>query len=329
MIKDLHQRQHNYLRISLTERCNLRCFYCMPEEGLQLSPKSSLMTADEILYLARVFVGLGVDKIRLTGGEPLVRKDAAAIIEALGQLPVKLALTTNGILVDKFVPTFERIGLKAINISLDTLDENKFCMMTKRNDFQKVLDNIYKLLARGFEVKINAVLIAGLNDNEIIDFINFTKDLAVQIRFIEFMPFDGNQWDLSQCVSLDSILQRVAQTYPAPKIIRLKDEANDTAKNYKIEGYQGSFAIISTVTNPFCSSCNRIRLTANGRLKNCLFSTHETDLLTPLRLGQDVKPLLVQNIRAKKAVRGGWKQLEDFADSKNHRQNRSMILIGG
>lgn len=329
MIKDQQNRVHDYLRISLTERCNLRCFYCMPEEGVDLAPKSHLMTYEEILAIAKVFVKMGVKKIRLTGGEPLVRKDANIIIEALGELPIELAITTNGILVDRFISSFKKAGLKAVNISLDTLDRDKFALVTKRDDFEKVWKNIDCLLREGFLVKINVVLMRAINFDEIIDFIKLTEHKNVQIQFIEFMPFDGNKWDWEKGISLAEIIEKANGHYQEKNVLRIEDKPNDTAVNYKIKNYLGSFSIISTITNPFCSTCNRIRLTANGRIKNCLFSTGETDLLSPFRAGEDIQPIILKSIHSKAPERGGWESLEAFSKPENHGQNRSMILIGG
>lgn len=329
MLYDTFQRPHQYLRISLTERCNLRCFYCMPEEGVEHSPAASWMNAEEVYQIAQTFVHLGVNKIRLTGGEPLLRKDAGQIIESLGQLPVQLTLTTNGILVDKYLPSFKKAGIKALNISLDTLDPDKFTLVTKRPNFQKVWNNIQLLLQEGFKVKLNVVLMRAINWTELLDFIALTKEQAIGIQFIEFMPFDGNQWDWSKGISLAEILEQVEQHYGVEQVVRLQDQPHDTAVNYSIKGHQGSFSIISTITNPFCSTCNRIRLTANGHLKNCLFSKSETDILTPLRAGESIIPHIHANLAAKAKGRGGMETFEDFADPKQHGQNRSMILIGG
>ncbi len=329
MIKDQQNRVHDYLRISLTERCNLRCFYCMPEEGVALAPKSHLMTYEEILAIATTFVEMGVKKIRLTGGEPLVRKDANVIIEALGKLPIELAITTNGIIVDRFVDSFKKAGLKAVNISLDTLDRDKFALVTKRDDYEKVRKNIDLLLAEGFLVKVNVVLMRAINFDEIIDFINLTEHQNLQIQFIEFMPFDGNKWDWEKGISLAEIIEKANVYYQEKNVLRIEDKPNDTSANYKIKGYKGSFAVISTITNPFCSTCNRIRLTANGRIKNCLFSTGETDLLTPFRAGEDIQSIILKSIQSKAPERGGWESLEEFSKPENHGQNRSMILIGG
>lgn len=328
ILTDTFGRKHTYLRISLTERCNLRCTYCMPSEGISLSPKSHIMTYEEIYTIAKEFVANGVTKIRLTGGEPLVRKDAALIMEKLSSLPIELAITTNGVIVDRFIEIFKKCGIKTVNVSLDSLSASKNESITRRDYFTKVYNNIQLLVKEGFEVKVNCVLMKGFNDNEIIDFIELTKEQPLQIRFIEFMPFDGNRWNMEKLVSLEDILKQVYNNYDRSSFVRLNDKPNDTAKNYQIEGYKGRFAIISSVTNPFCDSCNRIRLTANGQLKNCLFSTTESDLLTPLREGKSIKAVIEKVVFAKKKVRNGMDTLEKFKNPDSH-NNRSMIAIGG
>ena len=277
LLYDSHQRFHNYLRISLIEKCNLRCTYCMPSAGIQLSPKESLMTPEEVYEIAKVFVHHGVDKIRLTGGEPVLRKDFGAILERLSTLKVSLALTTNGVLLDRYLDDLKRAGLRKLNFSLDTLNPESFNTITLRDQFERVHTNLQMVLKEKFDVKINAVLLKGQNEDEIIDFIALTEREPLSIRFIEFMPFQGNAWDQSKTVSLASILERIEGHYGRDRVERLQDAPNDTAKNFKISGFKGSFAVISTVTNPFCDSCNRIRLTANGRLRNsitcCIKST--------------------------------------------------------
>jgi len=328
ILTDTFGREHTYLRISLTERCNLRCTYCMPADGIPLSPKSHIMTYEEIYTIAKEFVANGVTKIRLTGGEPLVRKDAALIMEKLATLPVELSITTNGVIVDRFIETFKNCGIKTINVSLDSLDAAKNHSITRRDYFKKVYDNIQLLVTEGFEVKLNCVLIKDFNDNEIIDFIELTKEQPLQIRFIEFMPFDGNKWNMEKLVSLEEILKQVYIHYDTSNFIRLNDKPNDTAKNYQIKGYNGTFAVISSVTNPFCDSCNRIRLTANGQLKNCLFSTTESDILTPLREGKSITAVIEKVVLSKKKIRNGMDTLDKFKDPNSH-NNRSMIAIGG
>lgn len=327
-LQDTFGRGHNYLRISITENCNLRCTYCMPADGIQLTPKAHLMTADEILCIAETFVGLGVDKIRLTGGEPLVRKDAADVILRLGKLGVNLTITTNGILIPRFIATFKTAGISSVNVSLDTLIKEKYNQITRRDAFDAVLENIDLLLAEGFRVKINVVLMQGFNAGEIVNFIGLTRDKNLEVRFIEFMPFSGNAWDKSKLVTYREILEQVEQAFPE-RIERLADAPNDTAKNFRIASHVGSFAIISSVTNPFCGTCNRIRLTADGKLKNCLFSDSETSLLETLRSGGSILPLIVQNLKAKKAIRAGMDDDLKFQDPNAFSKNRSMIAIGG
>ncbi len=326
---DSFGRQHNYLRISLTEKCNLRCTYCMPAEGLQLSPKEHLMSKDEVISIAREFVEMGVRKIRLTGGEPLLRRDAPEILRSLAKLPIELAITTNGLLLHKYLPLFREVGIKQINLSLDTLDSERFHQLTRRNQFGQVMDNIRLALNEGFRPGINVVLLRGQNDDEITRFIDLTNEWPLTVRFIEFMPFNGNSWDRSRLVSLAEVLKRAGEEFGPDNLERLKDKPNDTSKNFKIRGFSGSFSVISTVTNPFCDSCNRIRLTANGKLKNCLFSKGETDLLSALRRGEPLKELIQENLKAKKFTRAGMDTMDSFADPSNNQDNRSMILIGG
>lgn len=326
---DQFGRKHNYLRISLIEKCNLRCTYCMPEHGIPLSPAKELMTAAEIGKFAEIFVGLGVKKIRLTGGEPLLRKDFREIAELLAAFPVEISITTNGILLDRNLDFLNNLDIKHLNFSLDTLQESKFATLTRRTGFQKTMGNLYQAIAAGFKMKINCVLMKGENDDEIVDFIRFTEDLPIAVRFIEFMPFDGNKWNMSKLVSEAEILGQVEKAFGKEKLISLPDEKNLTARKFKIEGFQGEFGIISSVTNPFCGTCNRIRLTANGRIKNCLFSNLETDLLKVMREGGNVEELILESIYHKKAVRAGMDSLEKLSDPELHSQNRSMIAIGG
>ena len=326
MIKDSFNRVHNYLRISLTDNCNLRCFYCMPEEDYEFTKASKLMQADEIESLAKIFVNEGVTKIRLTRGEPLVRKDAGQIILALSRLNIDLSFTTNGARIHDFLDLILEANITSINVSLDTLDADKFHLITRRDIFAQVMANIKLLLENNIQVKLNVVVMKGLNDMEIVDFVEWTKDYPIEVRFIEFMPFAGNRWTSNKVVSMEEILQQVDSKYT---YYPLAAGPNDTAKHYKVAGHSGSFAIISTMTSPFCGTCNRMRLTADGKLKNCLFSESETDLLGPMRNGEPVLPLIHECIGNKAKALGGQFSglLEDIEANTIH--NRSMITIGG
>ncbi|TCI85015.1 GTP 3',8-cyclase MoaA [Tenacibaculum sp. M341] len=328
-LTDSFGREHTYLRISLTEKCNLRCTYCMPEHGIPLTPKSHLMSADEVFEIAKIFVEKGVSKIRLTGGEPLVRKDFLDILKRLASLNVQLALTSNAVIIDRFVDDLKVYQVNDLNISLDSLQPEKFHHITKRNQFKKVHENLLMLIKEGFRVKVNVVLMKGFNEDEIVDFINLSQKYPISIRFIEFMPFDGNKWDKSKMVSYKEIMNVVRESFGENEVERLLDAQNDTAKNYKISGYKGSFGIISSVTNPFCDTCNRIRLTADGKLKNCLFSATESHLLPQLRVGKSIEAIIEKEVKSKFKVRGGMNSLEKLENPDLHSKNRSMISIGG
>lgn len=326
MIRDSFNRIHNYLRISMTDNCNLRCFYCMPEEDYSFTPASRLMQKDELVSIAKVFVQHGVDKIRLTGGEPLVRKDAAEIMRALSKLPVSLTMTTNGSRLHEFTEVFRECGIKSLNISLDTLDRDKFSVLTRRDQFDRITENIRLYIEEGFHVKVNVVVMRGINDMELNDFVEWTRHENVHVRFIEFMPFTGNRWNSDKVFTWQDMIDRIGAQY---EIERLEDGPNDTAKKYRAHRHTGTFAVISTMSAPFCAGCNRMRLTADGKLKNCLFSKTESDLLTPFRNGEDILPLIRASIDAKAKMLGG-QFTEDFEQiHAEDIDNRSMITIGG
>ena len=326
MLIDQHQRIHDYLRISLTDNCNLRCFYCMPNEDYHFMPHQQLMQPNEIYSIAKTFVDLGVKKIRLTGGEPLVRKDAAEIIQSLGTLGVDLAITTNGTRVELFLDQLQAAGIQSINISLDTLQREKFQLITGRDLFQKVQENVQHLMQNGFKVKLNVVVVKGLNDQEIMDFVALTQNQAITVRFIEFMPFDGNKWNSEKLVTWQDMIQEISSKYLLKPIAAAP---NDTSKYYAIDNHQGNLAFITTMSSPFCSTCNRIRLTADGKIKNCLFSETESDLLTTLRSGGDLTQLIKAAIWDKHAALGGQFSNDFEKIDANSLHNRSMIAIGG
>jgi len=316
---DTFGRKHNYLRISLTDACNLRCTYCMPNEDVSVTPSHKMMQVDEIVDLAKVFIKLGVNKIRLTGGEPLVRKDAKLIIQKLAELPVEISISTNAVLVNDFINVFKEAKIKSVNVSLDTLNAEQFFEITKRGDFEKIRNNIFLLLEHQFNVKLNMVVMKGINETAILDFIALTKDFPLDVRFIEFMPFTGNAWNREKVFSQQEMLNLIEEKH---SIEKLNDEINDTAKKYKVPHYKGAFGFISTVTQPFCEGCNRLRLTADGKMKNCLFSQGETDLLSAYRNGMNIESLIIENLQSKKQALGGRFDFENI-------ENRSMIKIGG
>ncbi|MBK9637271.1 MAG: GTP 3',8-cyclase MoaA [Bacteroidetes bacterium] len=327
MLVDSFNRKHDYLRISLTDKCNLRCLYCMPVD----LPESflatrSMMNVDEIVAIAKVFVDLGVTKIRLTGGEPLVRKEVREIISRLAKFPVQLALTTNAVLVDEYIDLFVETGLRSVNVSLDSLEASTFEILSQRKHFSKVVANIQLLLDRGFHVKLNMVVLKEVNHKEIPAFVEMTKNAHLHVRFIEFMPFKGNGWDKQQVFSSDEIISLINKNFQFHK---LTDRPHDTARNFRVDNHVGTFAIISTMTEPFCDTCNRLRLTSDGKMKNCLFSNGEADILSALRKGDDLVPIIRQCVWQKKAARGG-QMMGDLGDiSAENIDNRSMISIGG
>ncbi|KAG6879563.1 hypothetical protein C0992_001390 [Termitomyces sp. T32_za158] len=263
---DSYGRKHDYLRISLTERCNLRCFYCMPSEGVELSPDGNILTNDEVIRLATLFVRSGVTKIRLTGGEPTVRKGIEELIGRLNELRSlglkSIAMTSNGLVLRRRLPKLIENGLTHLNLrslhfpsiitrakhlySLDTLDPFKFELMTRRPGHDAVLKALDVALTSSLQsVKLNVVVIKGLNDSELVDFVEMTKDKALSVRFIEFMPFTGNKWDAKKMVPSADLLEQLTGRYP--NLYRASDELNDTARSWKIPGYAGSFGFISSI----------------------------------------------------------------------------------
>ncbi|MDF2158319.1 GTP 3',8-cyclase MoaA [Algoriphagus sp. CAU 1675] len=326
MLKDRFGRTHDYLRISLTDHCNFRCTYCMPQEDMQWMPHSRLMNAEELVRLAEIFVGQGIKKIRLTGGEPLVRKDFSKILESLSKLPVELTLTTNGVLIHHYIQDLKQAGVRSVNVSLDTLNPEKFRKLTRRDQFEQVWENIQLLIDEGFRVKINAVALHGLIEDELTGFIKLTENLPIHVRFIEFMPFQGNHWESKKVITAAEMLSLASKEFEFEK---LYDEPHATAKKYKVSGYEGTFAFITTMSEHFCGDCNRLRLTADGKIKNCLFGSQELDLLGLLRKGEDVIPTIQQSVASKHAALGGQFSADYQKADPEKIQNRSMIKIGG
>lgn len=327
MFVDAFGRRHSYLRISVTERCNLRCTYCMPAGGVDLSPREEILTFEEIERLARLFVRNGVEKIRLTGGEPLVRKSFEELAERIGRINGlrSFALTTNGMLLSKKIDRLKAAGINQINISLDTLDPAKFQRIARRPGLPLVLEAIDRALELGYApVKVNCVVMRGVNDDELVDFAELTRDRNLAVRFIEYMPFSGNGWAEGYFVPYREMVDRIKAGG-----IRLEEPnrgPHDTSRSYVVSDYAGSIGFISSMSDQFCAGCNRLRLTADGALKVCLFGRAETSLRDVLRAGatdDDICDVIQAAVLRKKAAHDGMHALADTSD------DRPMILIGG
>lgn len=328
-LRDTFGRDHTYLRVSLTEKCNLRCKYCMPEEGVPLAPPSHLLRDDEIVRLASIFVRHGITKVRLTGGEPLVRPKVVDLAREIAAIPGvrTLALTTNGLVLKRKAPELRRAGVTAMNISLDSLVAPKFELITRRKGHHAVLEGLHVALDSGFEsVKLNVVVIRGFNDDELAQFCELTRDNDLDVRFIEYMPFGGNRWNDSRFMSYADMLRQVGMHFGS--LTRIQDSPNDTCKHYRVPGYRGRIGFITSMTNHFCGSCNRLRLTADGNIKACLFGTQELSLRDAMRDGatdDDLVRVIARAVSAKHFSLGGNRDMYDISKQ----DNRSMIRIGG
>lgn len=327
MLTDTFGRRHTYLRISLTERCNLRCLYCMPEEGVDLTPSSQLMTTEEVMRVARLFVGAGVDKIRLTGGEPTLRPDLPELVGRMAALSgVKaVGITTNGIVLDRRMEQLREAGLTLLNISLDTLRPERFEAMTRRRGHDRVLRSIHAAVRCGFDpVKVNVVVMRGVNDDEIPDFVELTRHHPINVRFIEYMPFDGNVWSDTKMVPYRDMVAAVEGAFPQG-LERCRDPRGEVAKNFKVPGFRGSVSFITSMTSAFCSDCNRVRVMADGNLKVCLFGANEVSLRDAMRDGasdDDLRYIVSAAVDRKRAAHAGMFELAKSP-------NRAMIKIGG
>src|SRR6056297_3381893 len=318
------------LRISITDRCNFRCTYCMPEEGMQWLPRSEVMTFEEIERLARLFVErYGVEGIRLTGGEPTVRAHLATLVGKLAAIegprgPLDLAMTTNGATMRLLAPTLRQAGLQRVNISLDTLDRAKFEQMTRRDQLERVLDGIEASKEAGFDpVKINVVIERGVNDDEIVDLATFGRDTGVEVRFIEFMPLDASgHWVTDKVVGQDEIVAAIHAVYP---LEQMPARGAAPADRFRYVDGAGMVGVIPTVTKPFCGDCDRVRLTAEGEFRTCLFATREFDLMSAMRDGESDDQLAAR-IEAAVATKWAGHRINQV---NFVRPGKSMGQIGG
>lgn len=293
MAFDRFGRKIHYLRISLTDNCNMRCVYCMPEE-MTFRPKDEMLQDDEILLLARLFASLGFDKIRLTGGEPTLRQNVLEIVRGIASTPGirHVTMTTNGLLLHKLAAPLAEAGLKRLNISLDTLNPDKFNRLTRRGDLEDVWEGILAAEKAGLTpVKLNVVIVRGYNEEDIPDLARLTIDHPWQLRFIEMMPFDGaTDLQVGQMVSTQEIMASVEKAL-GPLVSLNGGKLDGEARLYNLPGAKGDIGFISSISNPFCASCTRARLTTDGILRMCLLREYEVDLLTPLRNGASMDEL--------------------------------------
>ena len=261
------------------------------------------MSYEEIYSIVKLFYeNFGLKKVRFTGGEPLIRRDAEKIFRKIAEFPLELAITTNGYFLHRYLDLFKEIGLKNINISLDSLNPEKFNKIVGKNAFRRVMSNIFSAVLQDFNVKINVVVIRGVNDSEIIDFLKLTEKHEIDVRFIEYMPFSDNSWELQKVFSYKEMLQTVSAKYQVEKLPEL---SNATSRRFRVKGFAGTFSVIASVSFPFCSGCNRLRLTSDGKLVNCLFSPVKYDLLTPFRKGENILPIIEEAVLLKARSRGG------------------------
>ncbi len=325
-IIDQHNRTINYMRLAVTDRCNLRCSYCMPEFGMKFLHKSHLLTFEEMLRLCEITAKMGVNKVRITGGEPFVRNNLMDFLWKLSDIEgiTEIALTTNGVLTEPHLKDLKALGIRTINLSLDTLDKKRFFDITKRDEYDKVMSTLYRMIEQDFEVKINAVVMEGKNTEDIIALTEFTKNNPVSVRFIEEMPFNGVganspilHWNFVK------ILNEIKSQYA--DIQKVKDGPNSTSYNYQIPNHQGSVGIIAAYSRTFCGTCNRIRVTAQGELKTCLYESGGMSIRDLMRSGASDKIVTETLLRTiQKRPKDGHE-----AEKMGTEIKESMSAIGG
>lgn len=329
LLYDNHGRPINYLRLAVTDRCNLRCFYCMPEEGIHYLPKKELLTFGEIERLVRLLAGMGISKVRLTGGEPFLRTDLMKLIERI--VAIKgindLHLTTNGLLTTPHIPELKKLGIASVNLSLDTLDRERFKVITRRDEFEKTWKAFQLLMEHDIPVKINAVVMEDKNTEDIIPLAELTKRFPVSVRFIEEMPFNGEGSHYSQLKWTHTEMVRFIQQ-AHPDLQREQDPAHSTASHYRIPGAKGNIGVIAAFSRTFCGTCNRIRVTAQGELKTCLYDDGVLNIKTLMRDGRSD-----EEIKLKLRSAFSSRPKDGFEAERNRKKgvpiNESMSTIGG
>lgn len=328
MLIDNHGRTINYLRLAVTDRCNLRCNYCMPAEGINFAKREELLTTQELKQVAQILVNMGIDKIRLTGGEPFVRKDIMELLSFLSELDglQDISITTNATLIGNHIDELKRLGIKNINVSLDAINKKSFEKITRRNSYDIVRENLFRLLDEGFNVRINFIVLEGQNEQEIIPILEELKEYPVGIRFLEEMPFNGGtksfgsiRWDHKR------ILEFITTHYP--NNTKLQSPRTSTSVNYKIEGHSGTFGIIPSFSRTFCGSCNRLRVTAKGDVITCLYGKPKSNLRDIVREQNSFDNV---KLAIEKAI--GSRAKTGFDAQKEHEAKvfeSSMTSIGG
>lgn len=321
---DNHGRKVDYLRLAVTDRCNLRCTYCMPSEGIAYLQEKQLLSWEEMARLVKILVDLGINKIRLTGGEPFLRKGIMDFLEEIHQhKSLDICITSNGVLLGEYLDQLDQMGIRKINLSLDSLDPARFNDITRRDEFDKVLSTLHRMIDLNFKVKINAVVMKGKNEQDIISLANLAKGHQVSVRFIEEMPFNGKGEKIETLTWLD-IKQELLKGFSLLDEIPM--EQGDTAQRYQINGFKGDVGIIAAHSRTFCGTCNRLRITAKGEVKTCLYDDGVFDLKTYLRSGvsdEEIRKVLI-NLNQKRPV--------DGFEAENNRKviiNESMTTIGG
>lgn len=328
MLIDNHGREINYVRLAVTDRCNLRCFYCMPESGIKYVNRKDLLTFEEMERMISVFSELGISKLRITGGEPFVRKGIMEFLHNVSKLPKleQIHITTNGTFTEDYVKELSDMGIKSVNLSLDSLDKKRFFEITRRDEFDNVMATFHKLLASDIKVKINMVVMEGRNIDDIVPMLELTKDHRVNVRFIEEMPFNGTSGQGNATIwPMKKILSYIQERYP--EIEKLQDPPFSTSQNYQIKDHVGSFGIIAAYTRTFCGSCNRIRITPQGTLKTCLYDDGVMNFRDVLRSNASDKQ--VQD-HLKKALQ--LRAIDGFEAEQRRAKNgvsESMATIGG
>lgn len=321
MLLDAQQRVINYVRLSVTDRCNLRCTYCMPAD-MKFAKKDTLLTDEEIITVLSTLAAAGVSKVRITGGEPFLRPGLLSLLEKIHNIEgiANIAVTTNGVLTSDYIPALKKLGADHINLSLDTLQADRFIKITRRDSFAAVMKTFDSLLAHQLQVKINMVVMDNVNTDEINDFVALTKDAPVSVRFIEEMPFNGQGHGFSGINwNYHRILETISVQYQLQK---LSDAPNTTSINYRIPGHQGSIGVIPAYSRTFCGSCNRLRIAANGGVRTCLYGNDVLNLKKLINTGQPLMPAIIDALNARYA---------DGFEAEKHASldKASMSLIGG